>query len=513
MVAVTSGKEGKGHDMTVSKETEAEILRLHYAEKWRKNTIANQLKVHHSTVERILLEKGVKPEQIRVRKSIADPFIDFIKATLKEYPKLNATRLFYMAKDRGYPGRVDHFRDIVAMYRPAPAVKAFSRLRTLPGEQAQVDWGSFGKIEIEGSERKLYAFVMTLSWSRHVFLKFYVNQATANFLRGHIDAFEFFGGLHSREILYDNLKSVVLERIAKAIHFNPAILDFASHYRYKPVPVEVREPEQKGKVERGIRFVRSSFWQARKWKDLDDLNEQARQWCLRESGERRWVQDEKLTVLEAFEQEKAHLVALPEAPYVVYDRAEVSIGKQPYARFDGNDYSTPPAYVRKVLSVFATLERVKICDGLKEIANHARSFSKGKLIEEKIHLEEMTAEKRAARKHRAMDRLQMAAPSSTELLCQAAKRGHNLGRLTQELTALLELYGAQELECAVIEAVAAGVVHASAVKQALERKRSERGGREPVKLHFAGSKQVNELTIRPKSLAPYDKLFKREELK
>ena len=187
--------------------------------------------------------------------------------------------------------------------------------------------------------------------------------------------------------------------------------------------------------------------------------------------------------------------------------------EQPYARFDGNDYSTPPAYVRKVLSIFATLERVKICDGLKEIANHSRSFSKGKLIEEKAHLDELTDEKRAARKHRAMDRLQMAAPSSTELLCQAAKRGHNLGRLTQELTALLELYGAQELERAICEAVAVGAVHASAVKQSLERKRSERGGREPVKLHFAGNNQINELTIKPKSLAPYDKLFNREEQK
>ena len=510
MVAVTSRREGKVHDMTVSKETEAEILRLHYAEKWRKHTIADQLKIHHSTVERILVQNGVKPEQIRVRPSIVDPYIDFVKATLKEYPKLNATRLFYMVKDRGYPGRVDHFRDIVARYRPAPAAEAFSRLRTLPGEQAQVDWGSFGKIEIEGKERKLYAFVMTLSWSRHIFLKFYVNQGTANFLRGHVDAFEFFGGRHSREILYDNLKSVVLERIAKAIHFNPVILEFAGHYHYKPVPVEVRKPEQKGRVERGIRFVRSSFWQARKWKDLDDLNEQARQWSLRESGERRWVQDQKFTVLEAFEQERASLPVVPDAPYVVYDRAEVSIGKAPYARFDGNDYSTPTAYVRKTLSIFATLERVRICDGLEEIANHKRSFSKGKQIEEQVHLDELKDEKRAARKHRAMDRLQMAAPSSTELLCQAAKRGHNLGRLTQELTLLLELYGAQEMECAVSEAVAAGAVHASAVKQALERKRSERGGRDPVKLHFSGNRLVNELMIKPKSLAPYDKLFKRE---
>lgn len=497
--------------MTVSKETEAEILRLHYAEKWRKNTIADQLKIHHSTVERVLSNNGVSAEQLRVRKSIADPYVDFIKATLKEYPKLNATRLYFMAKERGYPGGVDHFRDIVARYRPRPAVEARLRLRTLPGEQAQVDWGHFGKIEIEGAERKLYGFVMTLSWSRHIFLRFYVNQGTANFQRGHIDAFDYFGDLVARELLYDNLKSVVLERIGKAIHFNPAILDIAGHYRFKPVPVEPREPEQKGRVERGIRFVRSSFWPARKWKGLDDLNEQALRWCQQEAGERKWVQDQKLTVLEAFEQEKRYLVSVPPAAYVVYDRKEVSVGKTPYVRFDCNDYSIKPGYVKRTLSVFATQDTVRICDGEIEIASHKRTFAKGKQIEEQSHIQELTDEKRAAKKHRFMDRLQMAAPSTTELLYQAAQRGHNLGRLTQELTALLELYGAQEFERAVKAAVDAGVVHASAVKQSLEASRSERGAKPPVKLRFEGNPRASELTIVPKSLKGYDSLMKRTE--
>jgi transposase len=508
---VVGTSEEKEFVLVISKETEAEILRLHYAEKWRKNTIAVQLNIHHATVERVLVQNGVSAEQLRVRASIADPFIEFIKANLKDYPKLNATRLYYMAKDRGYPGGVDHFRDIVARYRPRTAVSASLRLRTLPGEQAQVDWGHFGKIEIEGTERKLYGYVMTLSWSRHIFLRFYVNQGTANFQRGHIDAFEFFGGLVPRELLYDNLKSVVLERIGKAIHFNPAILELASHYRFKPVPVEPRAPEQKGRVERGIKFVRSSFWQARKFASLEDLNEQALKWCMREAGERRWVQDRKLTVLQAFEEEKANLLSVPLAPYMVYDRLEVSVGKTPYVRFDCNDYSVPGEYVRKTLSVFATPSTVKICDGNKEVACHKRSYAKGKPIEDQSHLQELIEAKRTARKHRAMDRLQLAAPSTTELLCQAGLRGHNLGRLTQQLTSLLDLYGAGELEQAVKDALAGGAAHASAVKQALETRRSQRGGKLPVRLRFEGNPQANELTVPPKSLQVYDSLLKQGE--
>jgi transposase len=498
-------------NVTIPDDVEAAILRLHYVEKWRKNTIANQLGIHHSTVERVLVQNGVSAEQLRVRPSMLDPYVSFIKAVLNEYPKLNAQRLYHMVRERGYPGKPDHFRHMVVRYRPKISEDAYLRLSTLPGEQAQVDWASFGKIRIGDAERKLYGFIMVLSWSRHVFLKFYLNQSTANFQRGHIEAFEFFGGCLTREIYYDNLKSAVLERIGKAIHFNPEILALAAHYRYKPVPVEVAQPTQKGRVERAVRFARSSFWPARQWKDLDDLNRQARQWCLGEAAERRWVQDEKLAVGEAFDQEKQYLLNAQQMPFVVYDRKEVRIGKTPYACFDGNLYSVDPAYVRQTLSVFATLETVRICHGITEVGSHARCFDKGKVIEDSKHIEELKETKRAASKHRSIDRLRLAAPSSRDLLVQAGDRGHNLGRLTQQLTELLDLYGAAELEAAIGEALLSERVHASAVRQALDRRRGEQGRKEPVPLHFERNEKANTVTIPAPSLDIYDSLITRHE--
>jgi len=77
-----------------------------------------------------------------------------------------------MVRSRGYQGGVDHFRDIVARYRQKPIEDAYMRLRTLPGEQAQVDWGYFGKMRFGGTERRLLAFVMVLSWSRQLFVRF-----------------------------------------------------------------------------------------------------------------------------------------------------------------------------------------------------------------------------------------------------------------------------------------------------------------------------------------------------
>lgn len=206
VVDYTNDKEA--NNMPITKEKESEILRLYHAERWLVNTIARQLHIHHSTVKRVLERNGIQPQRLHLRKSMADPYIDLIKSTLQKYPRITGRRIWEMAKARGYRGGYDHFTDIVARYRSRP-VEAFMRLRTLPGEQAQVDWAHFGKFRVGNAERRLLAFVMVLSWSRQIFLRFYPGDSTANFIDGHVEAFKFFGGV-AREILYDNLKSAVL---------------------------------------------------------------------------------------------------------------------------------------------------------------------------------------------------------------------------------------------------------------------------------------------------------------
>ena len=226
-------------------EREAEILRLYHAEKWRVGTIATQLGVHHSTVRRVLTQAGVPVAEQSLRSSIADPFLPFIPATLKKYPRLCASRLYQMVKERGYPGGPDHFRAIVSRHRPRPVAEAYLRLRSLPGEQAQVDWGHFGKVMIGKAQRPLMAFVMVLSYSRKVFLKFFLGSTMGRFLRGHVEAFEYFGGV-ARVLLYDNLKSAVLQRVGDAIRFHPTLLQLASHYRFEPRPVAKARGNEKG---------------------------------------------------------------------------------------------------------------------------------------------------------------------------------------------------------------------------------------------------------------------------
>ena len=281
--------------MTLSVTVQAEIVRLYHAEHWRIGTIAVQLGVHHSSVRRVLCAAGIALPDISPRRSALDPYVAFITETLERYPTLSAARLYEMVSERGFTGSPHHFRHRVARYRPRREAEAYLRLRTLPGEQAQADWAQFGKLTIGRASRPLMAFVMVLSYSRHLFLRFYLNSAMANFLRGHVDGFAYFDSV-PRVVLYDNLKSAVLERRDQALHFNPTPLELTAHYRFAPRPVAPYRGNEKGVVERTIRFVRERFFAARRFTDIDDLNEQAPLWCHSVAAQRPCPGDTDKTV-------------------------------------------------------------------------------------------------------------------------------------------------------------------------------------------------------------------------
>lgn len=319
--------------MTIYKDKEAEILRYHFVEKWRVGTIASQLGIHHSVVDRVISQAGQPKVERSIATSMIDPYLPFIIETLTKYPTLTAARLYDMAKERGYPGAPSHFRQRIAQLRPRKQPEAYLRLKTLPGEQAQVDWGHFGHIQIGKAKRPLMAFVMVLSWSRDVFLRFYLNQRMESFLCGHVDAFIHWNGL-PKVLLYDNLKSAVLERQGDAIRFHPMLLSLAAHYHFEPRPVAVARGNEKGRVERAIRFIRDNFFAARQWKDIDDLNQQATQWCLGRSADRKCPEDQTMTIRQAFEKEQSTLLSLPDTPFSTEERVVVSAGKTPYVRFD-----------------------------------------------------------------------------------------------------------------------------------------------------------------------------------
>ena len=491
--------------MTIPPELEAKILRYYHVEKWRVGTLSAQLGVHHSTVSRVLAQAGLPRIGAPRRASAIDAYLPFILETLEKFPTLTATRLHGMITERGYVGSVDHFRHFIALHRPKPKAEAYLRLRTLPGEQSQVDWGHFGYLEIGRARRALMGFVMVLSWSRMIYVHFFLGAHMENFLRGHVGAFNAWGGL-TRVVLYDNLKSAVLERQGQAIRFNPTLLEFAGFHRYEPRPVAVARGNEKGRVERAIRYIRDAFFAGRTFTSLEDLNAQAEAWMIGTAADRRCPEDKTLTVREAFAREQKQLLALPDNPYSTDEQVAVKIGKTPYARFDLNDYSVPHDYVQRTLTVSADLQKVRLLNGQEVIATHSRSFDRGAQIENPDHVATLTDYKHHASQHRNVDRLTQSIPQSRELLTQAAERGEPLGRISTALLALLDRYGVTELQAAVQEALQRGVPHPNAVRLALERRREAREEPPPVAIPLPSHVQKRDTIIQPHDLDTYDQI-------
>lgn len=465
--------------MALSKQQETDILRYYFAEKWRIGTIARQLNLHHSSVERVIAQAGIpKPERTH-RPSIIDPYLPFIVETLAQYPSLSAARLYQMAAERGYPGGPSHFREHVAQLRPKKLPEAFLRLKTLPGEQGQVDWGHFGHVQIGKAKRQLMAFVMVLSYSRRIFVQFFLNSRMGPFLQGHVNAFEQWQGV-PRTLLYDNLKSAVLSRQGRAIEFNPALLELAAHYRFEPRPVAVARGNEKGRVERAIRYLRDNFFAGRTWSDLDDLNEQALTWSQGFAMDRPCPEDTCQTVRQVFEAEKARLIALPDTPFPAEERLAVSIGKTPFVRFDLNDYSLPHAYIRCHLTVVADEQQVRILDGHQTVACHPRHYGKGEQIVQAEHTQALIQYKKQAKSHHGQHRLQAACSQTEELLQQAIARGHSLATTVRLLIQALDDYGAQAFSQAVGKALESNSPHANAVAQILQCEREKRHQPPPV---------------------------------
>jgi transposase len=486
-------------------ETRVQIRRYFYAEHWKIGTIAQALSVHPDTVRRAIeVERFQHAEPLRP--SIVDPYLPFLRETLEQHPRLRATRLYRMIRDRGYAGSVEQLRRVVARLRPQPR-EAFLRLQVFAAEQGQVDWAYFGSVLVGRARRQLSCFVMTLSWSRALYLEFFFDQTMENFLRGHVRAFAAWSGA-PRIILYDNLRSAVLERRGDQVHFNPRLLELAAHYHFAPRPCQIRAGNQKGRVERAIRFVRDSFWAGRTFTTLEECNRQAFLWRDEVAHQRRWPDDASRTVAQSFADEQPRLLPLPLHPFNTDRIVEVQSRKTIYVRFDLNDYSIPPDVVGRPLTLAASDTHVRILDGPVEIAYHRRSYDRQRVVADPAHEEALLRTKRKALHATRGARLTVAVPESESLLERAFAAGESAGSQTAQLLRLLDLYGAAALRRAVKEALERDTPRASSVAFLLRR--HHRSAPLPA-VDLSRHPEAQALDVRPHDLETYDELARTHD--
>lgn len=345
--------------------------------------IARQTGHDRKTIRKYLATAQKPPYQKPDKISKLEPYKSYIERRLQEVPEISNRRLFREIKEQGYPGSRSILGEFIKPLRAARRQTAVIRFETVPGQQSQADWSSFGTIECAGFKQRLYCFSMVLGFSRTLYIEFTVSQDIFAWLRCHQNAFSYFGG-YTREILYDNLKTVVLARTGAQIQWNPKFMDFAGFYGFEPKLCRPYRAQTKGKVERPFQYIRQDFFIGVKFSGLDELNRQARQWLdqianIRVHGTTKEIPFNRL------KQEK--LLPLAERSYDTAYAGSRKASADGFISYQGNRYSVPYQYSRKNLSIKADQERIRIyADGQNEaIAHHTLFKGKGKDIAEPAH--------------------------------------------------------------------------------------------------------------------------------
>ena len=308
--------------------------------------IARTLGKHRKTVKRHL-EQGEFPcyrKRVR-RESILAPYYPMIQNFLEEDGDYQATWIFDRLKRAGYSGSYGILREYVSTQKEERNRLAYIRFETEPGRQAQCDWGDFQIAEGDGSTSRVHAFKLVLGFSRVAYTEFVGRCTLESFMDGHIHAFRYLGGVPS-EILYDNMKSVVVSREEGHPVFNAEFLHFAAHYGFQPIAAPLNSPWVKGKVERPIHFLRERFWRGYVFRTLARANEDVLAW-LNETANRRIHGTHHRRVDERWEVELPYLGPLPATDYDTSLKTFRKVYRDCQISYNGNRFVVPHRAVGK----------------------------------------------------------------------------------------------------------------------------------------------------------------------
>ena len=336
-----------------------------------KKSIARTLGLSILTVRKILRQTGPQPyERQKSESALLSRHKDYILRRLAAVG-FCAQAIFEELRVRGYTGSYDVVKRFVSPLRAEVSIEATVRFETPPGRQAQADWGQCWT-KIGGKKTKVHLFVMTLGYSRRMFAVATRDDRLPAFLRGHEDAFSHLGGI-AHEIVYDNLKSVVLERDFEGSRFewNPIFWDFSRYYGFQARPHRPYRPQTKGKVESGIKYVKR-FLRGKSFESLDHLNACLLEWIMTVADQRVHGTTHRKPA-EMFLEEKDLLLALEVRPaYIIQERAVRHVSKDCLVAYETNRYSVPYRLAGKRVEVQAEGEMLKIYHDGELISSHAR---------------------------------------------------------------------------------------------------------------------------------------------
>jgi transposase len=266
--------------------------------------------------------------------------------------------------------------------------EAYVRVETGPAEEAQVDFGYAGLLRDPDADtlRKAWAFVMTLSFSRHSYVEFVFDQEVDTWLRCHRRAFEWFGGVVRRVVL-DNLKAAIVHAALYDPVVQRAYRECAEHYGFLISPCRPRTPEHKGKVEQGgVHYVKRNFLAGRAFRDVREANERVLVWCIETAGRRIHGTTKEVPLARFDTIEREALLPLPTAPYALATWKQAKLHPDCHVVVDHAFYSAPHRLIGQKLWVRAADPSVRIFHQHELVATHPRATRRGQRLTNPDHL-------------------------------------------------------------------------------------------------------------------------------
>ncbi len=449
-----------------------EVLRLSMVEGLSMRAIARRLSMSRKTIRKILGRAllSERPRAKEPRYSILDPYEDTIRAMLSDMPDLLAPSMLERLRPLGYTGGISILRERMRTLRPHSPKEAYLTLDFRPGSVLQVDWADFG-FAIPGCPRRVSAFVSVLGYSRHLYLEYTLSQRMGAFLRCMENAISFYGGITHTDV-FDNMKTVVLERTKLGPVFNPRFRDYASVRDFAITACNPRRGNEKGIVERGIGFVRRRFWPGRKFRDLLDLNRQAVEWRENYANNRIHEVTGKVPSLVFDREERKHLKPMNGRPFDTDDVESCGVTKSFRVRFDRNLYSVPWRLVSQQVVIRANTEEFRVFLERKQVALHSRCWDVGQDIEHPSHKEGLLKRKPRAAAGTLPYALSGLSEVGKEYFKVLGAGGRSIHREVVRLVLLVELFGAQHTVDAIREVMDTGHVGAEYVEYILRHKRN-----------------------------------------
>ncbi len=497
----------------LSPEIQTEILNLHFRHKMSARGIKRKLGINRKSVDRVIKRHSVQLVRITPqRESMLIDFKEIIETELATDISTPAVAIFQKLRKQGFSGGYSTVKAFVRKSKDEQIKtrnrEAFFKMDFAVGACAQVDWGEFNDVFNDGV--KIHCFVMVLAYSRLIYIEFTRSEKFEQFLRCHENAFRYFGGLVPETMWYDNLPTAVTERYGRLIKFNARFMAYAGHRHFNPHACNKARGNEKGRVENGVKLVRSNFWPTRNFANFDDLVRQSIEWRDEIANYRVHEETGKIPRLIFESEEKQTLMKWREVSYETDEIFSKKVRPNFHIIYETNEYSVPWTLVELVVTVHVDEAWIKFFYNGQFITRHERCYQKNQKPftkpEHEEGLKEIKPQGKEAHINGQIARLEAHGASVKEYLKCLRHNARSLKVEVAGLLALSTIYGEAELEKATTEILKHGTIGVELIERLLKLKNVKETKPAPLNLQS----HLNHIPARM-DLRNYDQLLFNKE--